>query len=196
MRVFRASRRRRWLIAAACLAVAAPVAFVVSGVAAGKQAVATATPVVDPSYIYNQLFDMSYNDVYRVSGADGPPTNPSSPWNEPSTVNGWQEFFQHWKSQLTDKTVMGNVAKFATVTDHYFQRLPEQRTNPNYSFNTAYHWKSDDAEVTIPGRDVRGAARAARRASRRHAGHPGDRRRRQQPDQLHERRDRLRRRSA
>ena len=41
-------------------------------VAAGRQAVATATPVVDPNYIYNQLFDMSYNDVYRVSGADGP----------------------------------------------------------------------------------------------------------------------------
>jgi hypothetical protein len=131
--------------------VAIPVAFVVSGVAAGKQAVATATPVVDRDYIYNQLFDMSYNDVYRVSGADGPPTDPSSPWNEPATVNGWQEFFQNWKSQLTDKTVMGNVAKFATVSDHYFQRLPEQRTNPNYTFDTSYRWNSDDAEVTIPG---------------------------------------------
>ena len=66
-------------------------------------------------------------------------------------MNGWQEFFQQWKSQLTDKTVMGNVAKFATVSDHYFQRLPEQRTNANYTFDTAYPWKSDDAEVTIPG---------------------------------------------
>lgn len=150
MRVLRRPRRK-WLVAAACVVVAIPVAFVVSGVAAGKQAVATATPVVDRDYIYNQLFDMSYNDVYRVSGADGPPTDPSSPWNEPATVNGWQEFFQNWKSQLTDKTVMGNVAKFATVSDHYFQRLPEQRTNPNYTFDTSYRWNSDDAEVTIPG---------------------------------------------
>ena len=155
MKVLRKSRRR-WLVAAACVAVAVPVAFVVSGVAAGKRAVATATPVIDRDYIYDQLFDMSYNDVYRVSGADGPPTDPSSPWNVRSTVNGWQELFQNWKSQLTDKTVMGNVAKFATVSDHYFQRMPEQRTNPAtnpnyYAFDPSYRWKSDDAEVTIPG---------------------------------------------
>jgi hypothetical protein len=151
MRVLRTSRRRRWLIAAAILALAAPVAFVVSGVAVAGKKVATATPVVDRDYIYNQLFDLSYNDVYRVSGADGPPTDASSPWNLPSTVNGWQEFFQQWKSQLTDKTVMSNMAKFATVSDHYFRRMPEQRTNPNYTFDTSYKWDSDDAEVTIPG---------------------------------------------
>ena len=72
MRVLRESRRR-WLAAAVCLAMAVPVAFVVSGVAAGKQAVATATPVVDSSYIYDQLFDLSYNDVYRVSARTGRP---------------------------------------------------------------------------------------------------------------------------
>src|SRR5581483_4683310 len=38
-----------------------------------------------------------------------------------------------------------------TVSDHYFRRLPEQRTSPNYTFDTAYKWDSDDAEVTIPG---------------------------------------------
>jgi hypothetical protein len=132
------------------VAVAVPAGLVVSGV--GKQALASpATPVVDGNYVYNQLFDMSYSDVYRVSGADGPPTDPSSPWNQPSTVNGWQEFFQHWKAQLTDKSVMTPLAKFATVSDHYFHRMPEQRTNPNYTFDTSYPWDSDDAEVTLPG---------------------------------------------
>ena len=43
------------------------------------------------------------------------------------------------------------MAKYATVKDHYFHRLPEQRTNPNYSFNPNYPWDSNDAEVTLPG---------------------------------------------
>ena len=46
---------------------------------------------------------------------------------------------------------MGNVAKFATVSDHYFRRAPEQRTNPNYTFDPNYRFDSDDAEVTVPG---------------------------------------------
>ena len=152
MKLLRVLRRPRWLVVIGAAAVLVPAAVIVSGVAATDDvATSQATPLVDRDYIYGQLFDMAYNDVYRVSGADGPPTDPSSPWNEPATVNGWQEFFQHWKQQLTDKTVMTNMAKFATVQDHYFQRLPEQRTNPNYSFDPNYPWDSDDAEVTIPG---------------------------------------------
>ena len=77
--------------------------------------------------------------------------------------------------------------------DHYFRRMPEQRTNPNYSFDPNYRWDSDDAEVTIPGAACAGRARAARRASRRHAGQPDDRRRGQQPAELDQRRLRLRR---
>jgi hypothetical protein len=151
MRVLRELRRPRWLAVIACAVVAAPVTYVVSGVAVTAAPSPQATPVVDRDYIYDQLFQMSYSDVYRVSGADGPPTEPDSPWNVPSTVNGWQEFFQHWKDQMTDEHVMTKLAKFATVTDHYFQRLPEQRTNPNYTFDPTYRWPSDDAEVTIPG---------------------------------------------
>jgi hypothetical protein len=152
MKLLHVLRRPRWLVAIGCVAVLAPAAVLVSGVAAtddvsGPQA----TPLVDRDYIYGQLFDMSYNDVYRVSGADGPPTDPSSPWNMKPTVNGWQEFFQHWKDQLTDKTVMTSMAKYATLKDHYFRRLPEQRTNPNYSFDPNYKWDSDDAELTLPG---------------------------------------------
>ena len=153
MTVLRTLKQPRWLVAVACVAVLVPAIFVVSGVAsAGKQQLTSqARPLVDRDYIYGQLFDMSYNDVYRVSGADGPPTDPSSPWNVPPTVNGWQEFFRHWKQQLTDTSVMGPLADYATVSDHYFHRLPEQRTNPNYTFDTAYPWDSDDAEVTVPG---------------------------------------------
>jgi hypothetical protein len=152
MKVLRKFRRPRWLVAAAFVAVAVPAVFVVGSVSAGEHATTSqAAPVVDPNYIYGQLFDMSYNDVYRVSGADGDPRNPTDPFNMPPTVNGWQEFFQHWKDQLTDKKTMTNLAKFATVSDHYFRRLPVQETNPNYSFDPNYKWDSDDAEVTIPG---------------------------------------------
>ena len=84
--------------------------------------------------MYGQLFNMGYDDVYRVSGADGDPRNFADPYNIPSTINGWQEFWKQWKTQLTDTTAMSNVAKFATVSDHYFRRSPStQRTNPNYS---------------------------------------------------------------
>jgi hypothetical protein len=151
MRVLRRAGLPRWLATVACAAVLAPVVYIVSSVAGTAASSPQATPVVDRDYVYGQLFDMAYNDVYRVSGADGPPTDASSPWNLPATVNGWQEFFQHWKDQLTDQTAMGPLAKFATVSDHYFHRLPEQRTNPNYSFDPNYRWDSDDAEVTIPG---------------------------------------------
>ena len=46
---------------------------------------------------------------------------------------------------------MGSVAKFATVSDHYFHRKPEQRTSPNYVFDANYKFDSNDAEVTVPG---------------------------------------------
>ncbi|HEX7312222.1 MAG TPA: PKD domain-containing protein [Gaiellaceae bacterium] len=150
--MLRKLRRPRWLVAVVGGAVMAPVIFLASGVtAAGNGPVKHTTPLVDRDYIYGQLFDMSYNDVYRVSGADGDPRNASDPFNVPPTVNGWQEFFQHWKQQLTDKKQMTDLAKFATVSDHYFRRLPEQRTNENYAFDPSYRWDSDDAEVTIPG---------------------------------------------
>ena len=150
--MLRKLRRPKWLVAVVGGAVLAPVIFLVSGVtAAGNGPVKPATPLVDRDYIYGQLFNMSYSDVYRVSGADGDPRNANDPFNLPPTVNGWQEFVQHWKQQLTDKKQMTDLAKFATVSDHYFRRMDEQRTNPNYSFDTAYRWDSDDVEVTIPG---------------------------------------------
>ncbi|WP_028067667.1 PKD domain-containing protein [Solirubrobacter soli] len=107
--------------------------------------------MIDTGYLYGQLFNMGYDDVYRVSGADGDPRNFNDSFNIASTINGWQEFWKNWKTQLTDTGAMSNVAKFATVSDHYFRRSPEQRTNPNYTFDANYRWDSNDAEVTIPG---------------------------------------------
>src|SRR5689334_18633377 len=101
--------------------------------------------------MYGQLFALGYDDVYRVSGADGDPRNFNDSFNIPSTINGWQEFWKQWKTQLTDAGAMSSVAKFATVSDHYFRRAPEQRTNPNYTFDPNYKFDSDDAEVTVPG---------------------------------------------
>src|SRR3954454_12778409 len=153
MQVLRNLRRPRSLTAAGCVAAAAAAVVVATrGAPPGaRSAAGQATPVVDPTYMYGKLFGMGYDDVYRVSGADGDPRNFADPYNIPSTINGWQEFWRQWKTQLTNTDAMTNVAKFATVSDHYFRRSPEQRTNPNYQFDPNYKCDSDDAEVTIPG---------------------------------------------
>src|SRR3954471_3149520 len=66
-----------------------------------------ARPVIDSDYLYRQLYDMSSDYVYRASGMDGPPQDPSAPSNLPANVNGWQEFYAHWKRQMTSSKVMG-----------------------------------------------------------------------------------------
>jgi PKD domain len=98
-----------------------------------------AHPLIDGGYLYRQLYTMATNFSYRISGADGPPQDPSSPFNVPPTVNGWQELFAFWKKTLTSGAANGPLAGFATVSDHYFPR-------PG-----GYRFDSDDAEVTIPG---------------------------------------------
>src|SRR3954452_8960075 len=152
MQVLRKLKRPRSLTAAACVTAAAAV-VVATGVSppGARSAAGQAAPVVDPNYMYGQLFNLAYDDVYRVSGADGDPRNFADPYNIPSTINGWQEFWRQFKTQLTDTSAMGGVAKFATVSDHYFRRSPEQRTNSNYSFDPNYKFDSDNAEVTVPG---------------------------------------------
>jgi hypothetical protein len=150
MQVLRNLRRPRYLAVSAAVAVEGAGVFVATGPPA-HSATGQVAPVIDTNYMYGQLFNLGYNDVYRVSGADGDPRNYNDPYNIPSTINGWQEFWKQWKTQLTDTTAMGSVAKFATVSDHYFRRAPEQRTNPNYTFDPNYKFDSDDAEVTVPG---------------------------------------------
>ncbi|HEY3086899.1 MAG TPA: PKD domain-containing protein [Jatrophihabitantaceae bacterium] len=138
---------RRWPVVLACtVAAAVPVSITASGTGTPSAQAATrqATPVIDPDFLYAQLYDMSKAYSYRISGADGDPRNPADPFNLPPTVNGWQELVAHWKSMLTDQSVNGDLAAFATVTDHYFRR------------SGGYRFDSDDAEVTIPGASCAG----------------------------------------
>jgi len=138
---------RRWPVVLACtVAAAVPVSITASGTGTPLAQAATrqATPVIDADFLYAQLYDMSKAYSYRISGADGDPRNPADPFNLPPTVNGWQELVAHWKSMLTDQSVNGELAAFATVTDHYFRR------------SGGYRFDSDDAEVTIPGASCAG----------------------------------------
>jgi hypothetical protein len=133
---------RRWPVVLACaVAAALPVSITASGTGTPVAQAATrqATPVIDSDFLYAQLYDMSKAYSYRVSGADGDPRNPADPFNLPPTINGWQELVAHWKSMLTDQSVDGQLAAFATVTDHYFRR------------SGGYRFDSDDTEVTLPG---------------------------------------------
>src|SRR5215472_3585987 len=143
MKVSSSSGWRRWPLAFACLALAVPLAMTAgaggSARASASSAASQDTPLVDGSYMYSQLYTMATSFSYRISGADGPPQDPFSPFNLPPTVNGWQELFAFWKKTLTSGEVNGPLAGFATVADHYFQR-------PG-----GYRFGSDDAEVTIPG---------------------------------------------
>src|SRR3954470_21367828 len=151
MQVLRKLRRPRGVTAAACLAAAGAAVFVASGALPAKSQTGQTAPAINRDYMYGQVVCVVYDDIYRFSGCDGYPRNFADPYNIPSTINGWQEFWRTWKTQLTDTSAMGNVAKFATVSDHYFRRAPEQRTNPNYTFDPNYRFDSNDAEVTVPG---------------------------------------------
>lgn len=133
--------RRKWPLALACLALAAPLSAGASSVATARAPATTgpASPGIDPGYLYSQLYTMATRFSYRISGADGPPQDSSSPFNLPPTVNGWQELFAYWKKAVTGTKANGPLAGFATVADHYFRR------------SGGYRFDSDDAEVTIPG---------------------------------------------
>lgn len=135
---FRKSYLRPALVAVAGLALCS--ASIVPGNAAqaDRATPGQARPVIDTGYLYRQLYDMSSTYIFRASGLDGPPQNPSSPDNLPPNVNGWQEFYAHWKQQMTSPQAMGPMAAFLKVSDHYFRV-------------TGFPFDSDVAEVTIPG---------------------------------------------
>ena len=94
-----------------------------------------AYPVVDTQYIYDQVRFMS--DAYRnrISGGDGDPQTGTG--NLPPLVNGWQEFYDHWRQQVTSSDVMGSWAPYLSVRDHYFSSGMPSNSNVR--------------EVTIPG---------------------------------------------
>src|SRR5262249_25118903 len=103
-------RRPRSLIISACVALAAGGALLITSAVPSRGASGSPYPTVDPSYLYNTLYTMATSYSYRISGADGPPTDSSSPFNLPPTVNGWQELYGYWKSALTSTAVNGSLA--------------------------------------------------------------------------------------
>jgi hypothetical protein len=101
-------------------------------------------PQPNVDYIGEQLVSMSGSYLMRYSGFDGPPNdlNPAD-GNQPPTVNGWQEFFQHWKQQMTDKSVMGGFAPHISIADHLFPINPFGGPSTPYPGNVP--------AATIPG---------------------------------------------
>jgi hypothetical protein len=120
-------------------AVTMPWALSASGAAAANDQQRDTALSVNADYLYSQFYTMAKSFSYRVSGADGDPRNPDDPFNLPPTVNGWNEFLAYWKNTLTSTKLNGDLASFATVTDHYFRR------------QGGYRFDSDDAEATLPG---------------------------------------------
>ena len=125
MQVLRKLRRPRPSTALGCLAATAAAVVVATGVAppGARSAAGQADPVVDPTYMYGQLFNMGYDDVYRVSGADGDPRNFSRSVQHPvddQRVAGVLEELEDAADRAP--TPWARVAKFATASDHYFRR--------------------------------------------------------------------------
>jgi hypothetical protein len=105
-----------------------------------------ARPVIDTDFLYHQLYYMSTNFQYRVSGEDGDPHNPGDPANQPPLANGWQEFYAYWRKTMTDPKQMGPLGADVTPADHYFQSggiFGAPGTEPPF--------ESDVADVTLPG---------------------------------------------
>ena len=80
-------------------------------------------PVDNVGYVTSQLVYMANHYLMRYSGFDGPPGDlKAADGNRPPTVNGWQEFFQHWQQQMTSPKVMGReFAPAVNIADHLFK---------------------------------------------------------------------------
>src|SRR4051812_8536317 len=103
-------------------------------------------PHPDIDYIAGQLAFMSSNYLMRYSGFDGPPGDlDPAHGNQPPTVNGWQEFFQHWKDQLRDGRVLGSFADPGSISDHPFDIHVFVDQSPQPPF------QGDVPILTIPG---------------------------------------------
>jgi Zn-dependent M28 family amino/carboxypeptidase len=108
-------------------------------------------PHPDMRVITTELPFMSSQYLMRYSGFDGPPgdMNPAD-GNLPPQVNGWQEFFAHWKQRIANKTYMGpTFSRAINVADHLFQ--PAVFVG---GANTPY--RGDVAVATIPGQSCPG----------------------------------------
>jgi hypothetical protein len=117
-----------------------------SGAGAGQSAAgptAQALPVVDANFLYQELYFLGTQMIYRVAGADGPLSNPSDPNNLPTNYNGAQEFYKWFGQELTNTANdhMGPLGRFVTAKDHiYPTRI----------------WQLNDEIATLPGQSCAG----------------------------------------
>jgi hypothetical protein len=145
---------KRWPVLILALALAVPVVATTANGAqshkaapAAKALLATADhPVIDNDFLYRELYFSSTDFIYRVAGADGPPSDPSNINNLPKNYNGANEYYSWWKSESTntDDSHMGPMGRFLTAKDHFDPCC-------SGSGNQTYPFQLDDATVTIPG---------------------------------------------
>ena len=58
--------------------------------ASGTTQARQARPVIDATFLYNELYYLATNFIFRVAGADGPLADPNDPNNLPANYNGAQ----------------------------------------------------------------------------------------------------------
>ncbi|HZC71319.1 MAG TPA: PKD domain-containing protein, partial [Jatrophihabitans sp.] len=135
----RAMQRRRWLAVATTLVLAVLTVSAATGPSAsGAASSGQPRPVVDANFLYNELYHLGTQFIFRAAGADGPLNNPGDPNNLPANYNGAQEFYQWFGAEMTnpDNAHMGPMGRFMTAKDHVYPTRV---------------WQLDDESVTIPG---------------------------------------------
>ena len=144
---------KRWPVMVAAVALAIPVVSTADGAqthkAAGQTKAILATadhPVIDNDFLYHEEYLSSTQFIFRVAGADGPPSDTSNVNNLPANYNGANEYYTWWKGEMTnaDDSHMGPMGKFVTAKDH-FEPCCSSLGNQTYPFQL------NDATVTVPG---------------------------------------------
>jgi hypothetical protein len=102
-----------------------------------------ARPVIDTTFLYNELYYLATNFIFRVAGADGPLSDPNDTNNLPANYNGTQEFYKWFGREMTnaDAAHMGPLGAYMTAKDHPFPTRV---------------WQLNDLSVTIPGQSCAG----------------------------------------
>src|SRR5262249_49961709 len=119
----RVRRVRRWVAVATAVSLALLSGASAAGPGAyGKAAPGQARPVVDADFLYQELYYLGTNFIFRSAGADGPLSDPNDPNNLPANYNGAQEFYKWFGEELTnsDNAHMGPLGRFMTAKDHVY----------------------------------------------------------------------------
>ena len=97
------SARRRWYAMATVVSLAV-LAGADASHAHDPDRHGQARPVIDSAFLYNELYYLATNFIFRTAGADGPVAIPTDPNNLPPNYNGAQEFYQWFGAEMTNPT--------------------------------------------------------------------------------------------